>query len=90
MPGDPGVSLGRDGHCVGVNKCQINTKLLCSGDRCVKFKENHADSCLVLDQIQGGPVTQGAPATSGGVANLFCGPGSAVTEKRLLGPSLCP
>lgn len=90
MPGDPGTSLGRDGSCVGVNVCWINTKLLCSGDRCVEFKDNHADICLPLEQMQGGPVPQGAAASSGGAANLSCWPSSAVMEERLLGPSLWP
>lgn len=84
------ILLLKEQHCVGVDKCQINKKLLCSGDRCVEFKENHADICLALGQIHGDPITQGAPASSGGAANFFCGPGSAVMEKRLLGSSLCP
>lgn len=84
------MSLHADGHCVGVNICWINMKLLCSGDRCVEFKGNPVDICPPLDQTQGGSVTQDAPSSSGGAASLSCGPGSAVMEERLLGPSFCP
>lgn len=84
------MSLGGDGHCVGGNICHINMKLLYSGDKCVEFKENPVDICLPLDLTQQGPATQGVPPSSGGAANLFCRPGSAVMEERLLGPSVCP